>query len=72
MVYGVTIQTLDRCDGNGITMVFVEATDPLTAESRARCIARRRYECEVLADHPVECPGFAPTKGAGRTGPAAV
>ncbi len=65
MVYGVTIQTLDRPDGNGITMVFVEACDPLTAETQARRVARRRYGCEVLVDDPVPCPGFAPTSGAG-------
>ncbi|MGZ4688647.1 MAG: hypothetical protein ACXVJW_14190 [Acidimicrobiia bacterium] len=61
MVYGVTVQTLGRAAGNGMTMVFVEATDPLTAEARARRIAQGRYGCEVLADHPVPCPGFSPT-----------
>jgi hypothetical protein len=61
MIYGVTIQTLDRRAGNGITMVFVEASDPLTAETRARRIGQRRYGCEVLADDPVPCPGFSPT-----------
>jgi hypothetical protein len=59
MVYGVTIQTLDRVEGNGITMVFVDATDKDTAWIEARRIARSRYACEVLVDHPVPCPGFA-------------
>jgi hypothetical protein len=61
MVYGVLIQTLDRHDGNGITMLFVEATDAIAAEMRARAIAHRTYHCEVVTDHAVECPGFAPT-----------
>ena len=66
MVYGVTIQTLDRGDGNGITMVFVEATDPVAAETRAGALAQRKYRCEVVTDHPVECPGFAPTGDIGQ------
>ena len=53
MTYGVTIQTLDRCEGNGITMVLVDATDPLSAETEARHIAERRYHCTVLVDHAV-------------------
>ena len=61
MVYGVTIQTLDRRDGNGITMVFVDAANPATARYDACRIARHRFGCEVVADHPVECPGFVPT-----------
>ena len=61
MIYGVTIQTLDRGEGNGITMLFVEANDPLAAEARARRVAERRYACQVLVDHPVPCPGFAPS-----------
>lgn len=61
MVYGVTIQTLDRRDGNGITMVFVDATDPSTGRYLASCTARRRFGCEVVADQPVECPGFRPS-----------
>ena len=60
MVYGVLIQTLDRRDGNGITMLFVEATDAVAAEMRARAIAHRTYHCELVTDHAVECPGFAP------------
>ena len=32
MTYGVTIQTLDRAEGNGITMVLVEASDAFAAE----------------------------------------
>jgi hypothetical protein len=61
MVYGVLIQTLDRQAGNGITMLFVEATDGVAAEMRARAIAHRTYRCEVVTDRAVECPGFAPT-----------
>jgi hypothetical protein len=65
VVYGVTIQTLNRLDGNGITMLFVEANDALSAEAQARHIAQWRFECDVLVDHPVPCPGFAPTPGTG-------
>jgi hypothetical protein len=61
VVYGVTIQTLDRPGGNGITMVFVDAADPDSARARARHLAQTRYGCEVVADHPVPCPGFEPT-----------
>ncbi len=53
MTYGVTIQTLDRSEGNGITMVLVDAADPLAAEVEARKIAERRYHCTVLVDHAV-------------------
>ena len=53
MTYGVTIQTLDRADGNGITMVLVDAADALDAESAARKIAEERYHCTVLVDHAV-------------------
>ena len=53
MTYGVTIQTLDRREGNGITMVLVDAIDPLAAEAEARKIAERRYHCTVLVDHAV-------------------
>jgi hypothetical protein len=53
MTYGVTVQTLDRPEGNGITMVIVEATDPLDAEWVARQIAEDRYHCTVLVDHAV-------------------
>jgi hypothetical protein len=62
MVYGVAIHTLDRPEGNGVTMVFLEAPDPVAAESRARRIGRDRYRCEVLADHAVPCPGFTPSR----------
>ncbi len=53
MTYGVTIQTLDRADGNGITMVLVDAADALDAETAARKIAEDRYHCTVLVDHAV-------------------
>lgn len=53
MTYGVTIQTLDRADGNGITMVLVDAADALDAELAARKIAEDRYHCKVLVDHAV-------------------
>jgi hypothetical protein len=53
MTYGVTVQTLDRTDGNGITVVFVEADDPLAAEREACRIAERRFACCVVADHAV-------------------
>ncbi len=53
MTYGVTIQTLDRVEGNGITMVLVDALDPIAAESAARHIAEDRYHCTVLVDHAV-------------------
>ncbi|MEP6624962.1 MAG: hypothetical protein ABJC79_10995 [Acidimicrobiia bacterium] len=53
MTYGVTVQTLDRADGNGITMVLVDATDPCIAETEARKIAEARYHCTVLVDHAV-------------------
>ena len=53
MTYGVTVQTLDRPAGNGITMVLVDANDPGAAETAARKIAERRYHCTVLVDHAV-------------------
>ena len=53
MTYGVTVQTLDRREGNGITMVLVDAADPLSAEVEARHIAECRYHCTVLVDHAV-------------------
>ena len=53
MTYGVTIQTLDREEGNGITMVLVEASDAFAAEAQARRIAEARYGCTVLVDHAV-------------------
>lgn len=53
MTYGVTIQTLDRAEGNGITMVLVEADDPIGAETLARAIAEDRFGCAVLVDHAV-------------------
>ena len=51
--YGVTVQTLDRSEGNGITVVFVDAEDALTAEREASKIAERRFGCSVLVDHAV-------------------
>jgi hypothetical protein len=53
MTYGVTVQTLDRTEGNGITVVFVEADDEFDAEHEARRIAERRFGCSVLVDHAV-------------------
>jgi len=53
MTYGVTVQTLDRTEGNGITVVFVDADDELDAEHEARRIAERRFGCSVLVDHAV-------------------
>jgi hypothetical protein len=53
MTYGVTIQTLDRQAGNGITMVLVEAPDAFAAEAEARRIAEDRFGCTVLVDHAV-------------------
>ena len=53
MTYGVTIQTLDREEGNGITMVLVEASDAFAAEAQARRIAEDRFHCTVLVDHAV-------------------
>ena len=54
--YGVAVQTLDRLGGNGVTMVFVDADDPLTAERRAHSIAEGRYHCSILVDHAVSWP----------------
>jgi hypothetical protein len=53
MTYGVTVQTLDRADGNGITVVFVDAQDALAAEQEASRIAEVRFGCSVLVDHAV-------------------
>ena len=53
MTYGVTVQTLDRSEGNGITIVLVDAADPLDAEGVARRIAEDRFHCTVLVDHAV-------------------
>ncbi len=54
MKYAVTIQTLDRPDGNGITMIILDAEDAASAEDRARRIAEERFACCVLADDAVE------------------
>ena len=54
--YGVAVQTLDRTEGNGMTVVFVEAEDALTAERDARRIAERRFGCSVLVEHAVLWP----------------
>jgi hypothetical protein len=51
--YGVTVQTLDRTEGNGITVVFVDADNELAAEREASKIAERRFGCSVLVDHAV-------------------
>ena len=59
MTYGVTIQTLDREEGNGITMVLVEASDAFAAEVEARRIAEDRFRCTVLVDHAVPWSGTA-------------
>ena len=59
MTYGVTIQTLDRAEGNGITMVLVDAADAFAAEAQARRIAEDRYRCTVLVDHAVPWSGNA-------------
>jgi hypothetical protein len=61
VTYGVTVQTLDRSEGNGMTMLLVEATNPWAAEHRAREIAERQFHCTVLVDHAVPCPGFMPS-----------
>ena len=53
MTYGVTVQTLDRTEGNGITVVFVDANDELDAEQAARRIAELRFGCSVLVDHAI-------------------
>jgi hypothetical protein len=56
MNYAVTIQTLDRAEGNGITMVMVEADDPVAAEVMACRIAEERFACVVVADDAVPWP----------------
>jgi hypothetical protein len=60
VTYGVTVQTLDRLGGNGVTMLLVDASDERAAELRARSIAEHRFHCQVLVDHAVPCPGFVP------------
>jgi hypothetical protein len=54
--YGVAVRTLDRTDGNGMTVVFVDAEDSLAAERAARRIAERRFGCSVLVEHAVLWP----------------
>jgi hypothetical protein len=56
MTYAVAIQTLDRIGGNGMTMLMVEADDPVAAEVLARRTAERRFDCHVIADNPVPWP----------------
>jgi hypothetical protein len=56
MTYAVTIQTLDRIEGNGITLVMVEADDPVAAEVQARRTAEAHFDCVVLADDAVPWP----------------
>jgi hypothetical protein len=58
VTYGVTVQTLDRQGGNGVTMLLVDASDEHAAERRARSIAEHRFHCNVLVDHAVPCPDF--------------
>ena len=53
MTYGVTVQTLDRPEGNGVTVVFVDAEDASQAEQEAGRIAERRFGCSVLVNHAV-------------------
>jgi hypothetical protein len=64
VTYGVTVQTLDRIGGNGLTMLLVDASDEPAAEARARAIAEQKFHCHVLVDHAVPCPGFVPSAGA--------
>jgi hypothetical protein len=61
VTYGVTVQTLDRSEGNGLTMLLVDAIDPFMAEHQARQIAELKFHCTVLVDHAVPCPGFVPS-----------
>lgn len=61
MTYGVTVQTLDRIEGNGLTMLLVDAANELAAEARALQIAELKFHCLVLVDHAVPCPGFVPS-----------
>lgn len=61
MTYGVTVQTLDRRGGNGLTMLLVEAPTATAAETCARQIAERKFGCTVIVDHAVPCPGFTPS-----------
>jgi hypothetical protein len=61
VTYGVTVQTLDRTEGNGMTMLLVEADNPWAAEQHARQIAESKFHCTVLVDHAVPCPGFVPS-----------
>lgn len=62
MTYGVALQTLDRAGGNGVTMIFVSADDPVAAEVKARRIAERRHACLVMVHHAVPCPAFEPSE----------
>jgi hypothetical protein len=56
ITYAVAIQTLDRIGGNGMTMLMVEADDPVAAEVLARRAAERRFDCLVIADNPIPWP----------------
>ena len=56
MTYAVAIQTLDRIGGNGMTMLMVEADDPVAAEVLARRAAEQRFGCMVIAENPVLWP----------------
>ena len=62
MTYGVTIQTLDRLDGNGMTMLLVEATSPGAAESRARQIAEQQVPA-ARCWWTMRCPAPASCRG---------
>ncbi len=63
--YGVAVQTLDRTEGNGMTVVFVDAEDALAAEREARRIAERRFGCSVLVEHAVLWPDGADAEPGG-------
>ncbi len=54
--YGVAVQTLDRPEGNGMTVVFVDAENALAAEGEARRIAEHRFGCSVMVEHAVLWP----------------
>lgn len=56
MRYAVAIQTLDRLEGNGITLVMVEAENRSAAEVVAERIAEARFGCVVVAEHALPWP----------------
>lgn len=59
MTYAVTIQTLGRIGGNGVTVLMVEADDPVAAEVLARRTAEERFGCLVIADNAMPWPATA-------------